>query len=305
MMIGCDRMYQEDEHNSYGIASRKFHCRDCNANFLSLGSKVVEHCCVCNSANIESVNDVFEKKPFIVPFKKSLEDAKNDYRSKVLFHPLVPFVFKSKATIESIHKVYLPVFVVDAIVEGNIDFLAGDKTNIMKEKVQFVETKKYSVLQKVRLNYRNIILNLTSKIQDKLFHTVCDYQFDSILDFEPSLLEDSAVLVADKDIKEVAESGRNRVMKHSLNIAKSNIQHALKKLNANEASVNFSNSKEVLVPAYLLLVRYKDKEYVYLMNGESGVVSSEFVFGMTEIILFSLAMFGLIFLIAFLIAYYL
>ncbi len=300
-------MYQDSEDNgmNYGIAARRFHCRDCNASFISLGSKTIEYCCVCHSNNIETKNDVYEKKPYIVPFRKTLEDAKNDYQKKVLFHPLVPFVFKSKATIEAIQKVYLPVIVVDANLQGTVDFLAGDKTKIMKEKVAFIETKKYSVLADVNLNYHHIILNMTSKLQDRLFHTICDYQFDQLLEYNPNALGDSAILVDDKDLNAVADLGRQRIMKHAMAVIKSNINHELKKVNNNGALLNFANSKEVLVPVYLLTVHYKDKDYIYLMNGENGAVSLELVFGKIEIILFSLLMFGLIFLIAFLIAYFL
>ncbi len=307
-------MYEDDEEREQSVEtigivdvktpSRRFHCRDCNTTFMNFGSNVVDHCCICGGMNLDTGNEPFEKKPSMVLFQKTLEDAKQEYRNKVLFHPLVPFVFKSNATIQSIQKVYLPVFLVDANVSGTLDFLAGDKTTIMKEKVPFIETKKYSVVEQINFDYNHIMLNLSSKIQDRLFHTICDYTFDRMIDFNPVIIDDSAVLVGDRDINEVAEAGRQRIMKHALTISKSRMNHALKKMNKNGAVVNFSNSREVLVPVYFLTIHYKDKDYIYFMNGENGKVSLELVFGKVEIILFSLFMFALIFLIGFLIAYY-
>ena len=50
---------------------------------------------------------------------------------------------------------------------------------------------------------------------------------------------------------------------------------------------------------------YDNKNYMYLMNGENGKSLINLTFGKIELAIVSLLIFGLIFLIAFLVAYFL
>ena len=56
---------------------------------------------------------------------------------------------------------------------------------------------------------------------------------------------------------------------------------------------------------YILNVKYDNKNYMYLMNGENGKSLINLTFGKIELAIVSLLIFGLIFLIAFLVAYFL
>ena len=67
--------------------------------------------------------------------------------------------------------------------------------------------------------------------------------------------------------------------------------------------INNKSSKTIYVPVYMLNVKYKNKFYLYLMNGENGKYNMKLTIGIFETIIFSIIAFCLIFLLAFLLTY--
>ena len=60
----------------------------------------------------------------------------------------------------------------------------------------------------------------------------------------------------------------------------------MKKLKSDKTSINFENTRKVLVPIYLLNVVYKGKDYTYIMNGQNGKSYINLPIGKFETILF-------------------
>ena len=56
-------------------------------------------------------------------------------------------------------------------------------------------------------------------------------------------------------------------------------------------------SKKILVPMYILNIKYKNNDYFYLMNGQSGESFLNIEISKTKIVVVSLLIFTLIFLV--------
>lgn len=280
-------------------------CSECHATFCTTNSTSVSNCVLCGSSNITNQDEVEEKKPFVIPFTKGIQDAQLDYRRKIRFNPLIPISFRKKKTVQSIQKVYLPAFLANVNVKGSTRFLGGEKEKIMKDKQKCIETKKYDVLQNINVDYKNVLLNTFSGIDDKLFNNICECNYNNLKEFNIDLFKDSFYVVGDIAINEIAEKGRQRILKYSVNVARESVVHTLKKLEHDDLVASFSNTKEILVPVYILNISYKGKKYMYLMNGENGLSSFQIPFGILEMVLFGTFCFAILFFISFLIAYFL
>lgn len=279
-----------------------YKCNHCNTIFLSFADNKITKCIMCNEDDIKCSSSIESVNVFAIAFAKVLNDFINIYKKKIFWNPLVPIKFKRKKIIYSVSKVYLPAFLSNINQKGLIHFIGGEKETKEDKRV---ETKRYNVVEKVYFDYNDILINTISKLDDKVFQTICDYDFSNLKEVDSSDDLEISYLVKDIDITDVSEKTRERIAKQTISIAAQNVPHSLKKLKADETSITFANTKEVYVPIYLLNVKYKNKLYQCIMNGQNGKFHFDIPIGIIETIIFSLIIFCLVFLISFLIVYFL
>lgn len=274
-------------------------CRDCGTKFMNTSGDNV--CAFCGSRNVNNCNVQDDSGLYYLPFSKNINDAVSDYSKKLRFNILIPFSFKKKSTYSRIKKVYLPVTVYDSKVSGDISFYGGDKNRVNRG----VETRKYEVGYNVNLDYNNVLVSRLSKINEDIFSDVLDYNFDGLAEFSNELMNEATEIVCDLDDDASRNKNQNKLMKSAISKTKENMVHELKKLKSNEMQVNVVNEKKVLVPVFLLGIKYRGKDYIYMMNGQNGNSSIDLEVGIINIIMISILVFLFVFGITYLIAYFL
>lgn len=283
----------------------KIKCNSCNYSFYTLTSSIVSKCVVCNSSKLvlsEEEQDITDC--YVLSFRKSMDDAKEEYKKKIKYNPFIPFVFRKKATIGCISKIYLPALLVDFNMKGDIDFLAGDKVGVVANGKKLVENRKYDVSATVNFDYRKLPLCTCSLINNTKFNSISGFNFNNIQKFNVDFLKDVCVMNNNLDITEVGNRNRDYIVGKSLQLVKDNIPHQLKKTVNNKADIMFNNSLLVLLPFYYLRFQYGKKSYTFIMNGENGESIFDLVFGKLEIILFGLVLMAFVFGFVFLIFYF-
>lgn len=293
----------EEEVVDEKISLLECHCNDCNSKFLTTDNNKFTNCIFCNSTNIEKIDTSVSNKIKLIPFKKEYKDVITDYNKKVRFNPLIPLVFKNKKNYSTLQKVYVPVFVTNISRTGEIEFIGGENGNIANDKV--VETRKYSVLQKINLNYLDVLLNISSKIDDEVFNIINNYDFFNIVEIDNKFFDDSFYLYEDISLNDISNKGKIDVDKHSIKIIRNNVKHSMKKLKSDNTKILFENTRELLVPVYIMKVKYNNKEYSYMMNGESGKSYINMPISIKNIIVTGSVIFIIVFLLSYLLAYFL
>ena len=234
-------------------------CNSCNTVFSNTSSNGV--CINCGSNNLESTDTVDYSSYEIIPFDKTIEDAKNNYKSLIRFNLLLPFVFRKKKNLSRFKKIYVPCYIYDASIKGKISFIGADK--IMKN-------QKYEILHDINIDYKNILVSAFDKINDDLLSSINDYNFELIKSFDDNYILNSNIISSNKEELDVREIVSNKINNMALNAVKNNVKHDLKKLDYDDTSIDFSSIKKVLVPIYTLIISYKDGSYLFLMNGSTG-----------------------------------
>ena len=296
-------MFEEEELVEEKISLIECHCRDCDTKFFTNENNKFNNCIICNSIDIEKINNSVNKNIKIIPFNKTYRDAVSDYTKKVRFNPIVPLVFKSKKNYSTLQKVYVPVLITNISRVGDVEFIGGEEGNIADNKL--LETRKYSILQKVKLNYIDVLLKITSKIDDDVFNVINKYDYFNTRDIDINYFDDSFYLYEDISLKEISNKGRTDIDRHSMKLIKDNVKHSLKKVKNDNTIISFENSRELLVPVYIMKINYKDKDYSYMMNGVSGKSYINLPISPIAIGIFGTIIALFAFLISFLIAYFL
>ena len=290
-----DVLEEEEDHVS---SIFKYVCNNCNANFCSSTNQNVKSCIVCCKDDIVFSSFFDGGESFVLPFKKTKNDFIRVYRKKVFWNPLVPLVFKQKKIIQTVNEVNLASFLSDVNQKGLIHFVGGEK-----EKGQ--GTKKYDVLQSVFFDYKSVSLNITSKIEDKVFQTICDYDFGDLKSNDFNNGVDSFYLLGDLATDTISEKAREKIAKQTISIARQNVPHPLKRFKDDQSMISFENTKMVFLPVFLLTVKYKNKVYQCIMNGQNGRFYFDVPIGIIEMISCAFLIFGIFFLISYLVARFL
>ncbi len=275
----------------------EFKCNSCSSSFIAKNK--LSKCLFCGSENlIESQDTRDYDNTYIIQFMKNREDAIKDYKKKVIFNPLIPMIFKNKKTINSCEKIYLDSSLCDLHISGTTKFIGID--NVSKN-----NQDKYEVMNTVNFDYNNVLVSSNSKIDENLFLEICDYNYSALRGFDFNFFNDSVILIGDLVEQEVNTKVSNALVKTTLNVIKNNVKHSTKKLGQNALQLDNFKKRRVLIPIYLISVKYHDKNYLYMMNGENGKSTMNVTFGKLELVITSLLIFGIIFLIAFLVAFFL
>ena len=272
-------------------------CKDCNMKFSDNAN--TSQCVFCGSSNIVDF-DTSEDETHYIPFVKTYNDAIADYKKKTRFKFLLPFTFKNKKTRKRIVKAFFPVKIYDAKVYGKIVFYAADEIIDKKN----TEVKQYEVSYDTNFDYNNVLVSSCSKIDESNYTNVFKYDYSQMTVFNNDVLGDALHVYSDVDDSVDINKLNEKIVKNSVNIVRGSIGHELKKLKENNMSVLCNGQKKILVPMYVLNIKYKNNDYFYLMNGQSGESFLNIEISKTKIVVVSLLIFTLIFLVIMLIAFF-
>lgn len=263
-----------------------YRCNSCGKSFSTTDKNLISNCIFCNDSNLDVVDSNIDDTRKIMPFTKTSEDVIKSYKRKII-NPLIPVIFKN--SIDSIKKLYLPVNLTNINVSGDIEFLCGEKK----------DTNRYSVIQNTNINYNNVVFLESDLIDYNEFIEICDYDFFKIENMNIDYFNDS--FYVNNNLNNEEERIRKNVIKN----CKSSINHTLKKVEKDNTSITYNGSEKILVPIYMLDIKYKDKDYKYIYNGNTGSDYINIPISKTKVIIFSIILFIIIFVLSFLLAYFL
>ena len=285
-----------------GFEAVQYDCHKCNSSFCSLNIGDISKCVICGDTDIEKKELFLSENLLYVPFLKNRDEVIKLYKKKVLFNPLIPIAFKKKSTINSIQKIYIPGLLTNMIQSGNVEFLGGEKREYKENKKKKVELKRFYVVQNIQFNYKKVLFNPSSKIPEKVFQNICTYSFDSFQELDSNYQDEFLYLIEDVSVSDMREKANKYISKSTLSVLYNNVIHPLKKLKKDSSNIQFEDTKKILVPVYLLNMKYHKKDCFFIMNGENGLFLFRFPIGILETFLFSIVSFLIIFFIGYLVS---
>lgn len=256
-----------------------FVCGDCNTVF-GVNGGMANECIMCHGNNITPSQEIDINIDGFIPFKVSKNKAVDDYKSKIMYNPVVPMAFKSKKIINSMKRVYIPGYLYDSVTSGNVNLLGADNTPNGK--------LTFDVGYKVSVEYNNVFYKLCSKINERVFNAVGNYTFNDITYFDTTNLGQCHLLANDLNKLDIDAKMEDNCKKHIMAMARKKVNHQMKKIQDNDLSTQVNRVSCVLVPVYFLNVKYNNKDYMYIMNGENGKSSLDVTNGKLEMLIFGL-----------------
>ncbi len=286
---------KEEDSESVENATNNYYCESCKTSYYT-NNPLATYCIYCGGANVVPTSANTFSDYEVIPFIKTYEDAYSIIKKSVRFNPLVPFSYRGKNIKRKIRRVFLPCTLYSIDVDGNVYFLGKD--NLVKG----VPAQVFESQFDVHFEFSHFLSSRYSKLTDSIISNINDYDYLKALPFDLNEVKDIYCIFDDINSDENLEASKEKASKHALNVVKKNVPHELKKLKEDKLSINILSTRNILVPAYMLNLNYNGKEYLILINGQTGKSVVNLPIGRSSVIAFSIVVFIIILLISILVA---
>lgn len=264
-----DEIYEEIKNNT-----KIYSCPRCGAEVIADKSTTTTFCCYCHGPVILSDKIDGKFKPSkVIPFKidrRRAEEILLSWSKKKLF---TPKEFKSAKQLEKISGIYIPYWLYDCNVDGSMT-ATGKKISTWRQgDYEYTKTDIYDVYREAKMSFKNVPQNASSKADDNAMRAIEPFNYDELKEFSMAYLPGYLSDKYDKTKEDVLPIIKNTINTSVRDILRGSINgySLITERNSNN-NYNSSNFKYALLPVWLLTYEFKNKNYIFAMNGQTGEV---------------------------------
>ncbi len=269
--------WQPDNRGETLDGMNSYSCNSCGAQIVTDGTTAASTCPYCGSPIVLAGQLSGMNKPdCVLPFKLSKDDAVNKLKEFYKGKFLLPKIFKSENRIKEMQGVYVPFWLFGCTANANIVFDATRTRTWSDSNYNYTETKHYNVYRSGRLGFSNIPADGSSKMDDAYMEGLEPFDYKEMAAFDPAYL--SGYLADKYDVDATASFPRAESrIENSTGTAIASTVSGYTSVTPRNTSINTTDGsyKYAMLPVWMLTTRYKDKNYIYAVNGQTGKVSGE------------------------------
>ena len=280
-------------------------CKNCGASIVSLDNISSTKCLYCkSSAIIKNRLSGIYKPEGIIPFKFTKEDAIHEWLNLCSKRLLIPSGFKDQNNINEMEGLYVPFWLYDV---SNDAYLRCDGTKVMTwmdSKYVYTKTDYYKIERKGVLNFESVPNDAATRFDDKLMNAIEPFEYKDLIDFEPSYLAGFLSEKYDVTMDDAYKNASNRIKEDSKSYLRSSMTGYQTLINKEDSNnLDIKKTKYVLLPVFVLNIKYKDKIYHFAMNGQTKKMVGEIPVSSSKLLVLIIITFIVSFLAIFIILY--
>lgn len=306
--VNKSKELKEDKDSKETVEMDQYHCQDCGAEIIADKNTAATFCVYCkNTAILKSrLADKFAPSK-IIPFNKTKEDAIAAFQQVGKGKFLMPKEFSDPKNIQELTGIYIPFWLYTCKMKG---FVGGKGTKVMTWSTYdyiYTKTDTYRVERGGIYSFENIPVDGSERFNDAVMNSIEPFNYSELEDFNYSYL--SGFLAEKYDVE------KNDAKKITIERAKTSTLDDLqakarsggyatfvadkKETNVEEESIDY-----VLLPVWMVNIKYKEKMYTFAMNGQTGKMIGDIPYSKGKLLAFIAIMFVVIFAIVALISYF-
>ncbi len=251
---------------------RAYNCPSCGAELICEQTTAATSCPYCGNPSIVPGQFGGTRKPdFVIPFALDKQAAiaalKKHYQKKFL----LPKTFKDENHIEQIKGVYVPFWLFDGTADGDISFSATRVQVRRTSKEEITTTSHYAVRRAGTLSFNRVPVDGSSKMPDGHMDSIEPFDYGDLKPFSTAYLPG---FLADKyDVD--AETSMQRAGVRCQDSIEAALRNTVIGYNTciptgQDIQLHKWQVKYALLPVWMLHTRWKDKDYLFAMNGQTG-----------------------------------
>ncbi|MCR5308502.1 MAG: hypothetical protein K6E21_00095 [Bacilli bacterium] len=275
--VAWDESTVQQYSNQEMKGMKVYSCESCGGEIIVDETTTSTCCPYCGNNVLVSKQMSGDLKPNIcIPFKKDkdnvLESLKGFFKKK----PLLPSSFSKDNTIQEIKPLYVPFWLFDADVDGKVRF-KGETTRTWSDaNYNYRETKYYSLVRGGDIAFDRVPVDGSQKMEDQLMESIEPYDSSEAVEFNAGYLAGYAADRYDVEKDVTFNRATERFRDGTISAFRSDI-HGYSNVTLADSNLQLSNTKTAyaLYPVWILNTKWREKNYRFAVNGQTGKVAGD------------------------------
>lgn len=297
--------YQEKSIEESDDNYVSYKCKSCGAEIIADEQTAATFCVYCGNTAILKSKLVGKFTPdLIIPFQKTKDDAITAFKGLSKGRPLMPKLFNNPNNIEKIKGVYIPFWLYNVSVSGGVDCKATRIKKWSSGNTHYTKTSIYKTTRKGSMNFLRVPVDGSSKFDNDIMNTIEPFNYNELQKYNHAFLSGFYAEKYDVDFEKAYSDASSRSLESAKEIMKNDGPfYDTKQITSNTLAPSLLNKEYVLLPVWMVNVKYGDKQHTFAMNAQTGEFVGNIPLDTTKVILFSLIIFIVTFLLVFLVSY--
>lgn len=255
-----------------------FICPSCGGELIADENTAATFCPYCENPAIIRQRLVGGLKPdAVLPFQTTKEDAQRAFLELCKNKPLLPKDYTSEQRLEKITGMYVPFWLYDCSCSDQARYQATRVHTWSDARYHYTRTDFYLLTRDGNAAFDGIPMDGSSKLDDPIMESIEPFDYSKMVDFDTAYLSGFLADKYDVDVKVGHERVKQRVSTTmDAQLMQTCMGYSGVTPTAKQIRVDHGKAKYVLLPVWMLHSRYKDKTYVFAMNGQSGKMTGTF-----------------------------
>jgi len=264
-----------------------YNCTNCGASIVSLNNISSTSCLYCKSnAIIKNRLTGIYKPDSIILFKKTKDDAINAFKNIAKGRLLMPKDFNDLKNIQEMEGLYVPFWLYSCLNDAALKADCTKVTTWMDSKYIYTKTSYYKVERSGKLSFISVPNDAAARFDDVIMNAIEPFDYKELQEFNTSYLAGYLSEKYDVSKDDAYKNTKERIENDSVNylrreLSSYNTVNIKEKVN----NINIQDTKYVLLPVWVLNIKYKDKIYHFAMNGQSGKLVGEIPVSISKLLL--------------------
>ena len=282
-----------------------YKCNNCGAEIVADETTSATFCVYCRSTAILKSKLSGEFKPdYIIPFAIDKRKPKNEFSKLSKGRIFTPKYFTDPSNIEKIRGIYIPFWLYDINVSGSMDFSAKIVNSWRVGNIQYTETSSYDVFRTVIMDFFKVPVDGSTRFENDIMNSIEPFIYADMVEYNHAYL--SGFLAEKYNV--TSDNAYVDANKRSLSSAHDEIYSTVKKYTSKTVKKDtlaskLIDKKYVLLPVYMVNVKYGNKTYIFAMNGQTGKFIGNIPLDKKKVFFFAVILFLICFMICFLLSY--
>lgn len=255
-----------------GEKMRAYSCPSCGAQLICDETTAATSCPYCgNPTVVPGQFDGNLKPDYVIPFKMTKNDAvealKRHYKGKFL----LPKAFKNESKLQEVRGVYVPFWLFDGQVDADIRYRATRKHVHRRGDEEIIVTDHYRVRRAGTFSFERVPVDASTKMPDNHMDSIEPFDYGELTEFSTAYLPGFLADKYDVDVAGSAPRADRRCRQSAVEALRSTVigYHSCiterENIRLERGAVRYA-----LLPVWMLNAKWKDKDYLFAMNGQTG-----------------------------------
>lgn len=250
----------------------EYTCKNCGAKVLADEHTASTFCVYCGNTTIlkNKLTGIYAPD-YLIPFKNTKDEIITNFKNLQKGRPLMPKLFNEPKNIEKITGIYIPFWLYDIKVTGNTEFTGTRIRSWTSGNYRYTKTDTYKLIRGADLNFDRIPVDGSSRFANDLMQSLEPFSYQKFEKYNHAYLSGFLAEKYDVDDKTSLKDALDRANNSTINEMKKTCHNFASVIETkNELNKKILETDYVLLPVWMLNVKYGNKNYTFAMNGETG-----------------------------------